>query len=161
MKSLILNLAFLLGLVTAALAQDLGHFSLTTNAVTEVKQKMGAYEKGNLSLMELTENSAWNDKLLAYYQEHTNEVPERWKMPISRCFAGLGKYPEAARLAADYVQVYSNDWHGWKILGGAYVFMGRYKEALAALTNSMRLGDEGSYAPVAMVALHLDRLDIV
>jgi hypothetical protein len=40
-------------------------------------------------------------------------------------------------------------------------FMGNFEQALAASTNSLRLGDEGSYAPVAIIALKLDRLELV
>ena len=136
---------------------------LATNEQAEVKQKLNSFDRGEITLEEATEpgGEAWGRKVVEYYSTHTNDVTTKMKLPISRCCAALSMYLEAANLASDYVQVYSNDWRGWKILGGANSFMGNYEQALAAATNSLRLGDEGSYVPVAMLALHLDRLDLV
>jgi hypothetical protein len=162
MKLLIL-LSSIFGLAIAVFADDLQNFSITTNQAAEVKQKLEAFEKGTMTLKELTENDgdAGRQELIDYYLSHTNDVSVKAKLPISRCFAILDKYQQAAQLAAEYVQVYSNDWHGWKILGFANLTMGNYSAAVAALTNSARLGDEYSYDLLAFAALKIDRLDIV
>jgi hypothetical protein len=161
MKFLILQLLAIFGLAGILLADDLTASSLTKTEQAEVRQNLEAYEKGAITLDELTTNHEDGLRLIGYYLLHTNDVTTKAKLPISRCFAGFGRYQEAAKLAADYVQIYSNDWRGWKIPGGAYVFTDNYEQALVAVTNSLRLGDEGSYVPVAMVALNLNRLDIV
>jgi hypothetical protein len=162
MKALILQF-LILGLATAAFAQDLPSFSITTNQEADVKQKLEAYENGKLTLDELTLNGGAElaQQLIAYYLSHTNDVTVKMKLPISRCFAGFDRYQEAARLAADYVQIYSNEWRGWKILGVANLKMLNYSEAVEALTNSARLGDDGSYTPLAFAALQTDNLNVV
>jgi len=144
-------------------ADDAAPTALTTNETVEVRQKLQAFEKGKITLEELTEKGGaeWGMKLIAYYVSHTNDVTVKMKLPISRSFAAFEKYSDAAKVAADYVQVYSNDWHGWKILGVANFSVGNLDQALEACTNAVRLGDDGSYGPLAFVALQLDRLDIM
>jgi tetratricopeptide (TPR) repeat protein len=160
-KLLILQIV-ILGLATALLAEDEQNFSITTNQAAEAKLKLEAYEKGTMTLKELTESGDENCKeLISYYLLHTNDVSVKAKLPIGRCFAAYDKYPQAAQLAAEYVQIYSNDWHGWKILGGANLAMENYDTAIEPLMNAAKLGDEFSYAPLTFAALKLDRLNIV
>jgi hypothetical protein len=161
MKTLIIK--FLIwGLATVAFADDALVISLTENEQSEIRQKLEAYEKGAMTLDELSGNG--NGKLaqeiIAYYLSHTNDETVKMKLPISRCFAGFDRYQEAEKPAADYVQVYSNDWHGWKLLGGANLFFGNFDAAIGALTNSAALGDDGSYAPLAVASLKPNRLDV-
>jgi hypothetical protein len=126
----------------------------------DTKVKLVAFESGKLSLEELTASNNCDD-LLTFYFAHTNEVTTKMKLPISRCFAGLGKYSEASNLAHDYVTVYSNDWHGWRIIGGSKLMLKSYEEAIAALTNAVRLGDEENYVGLGLAALGTNRLDIL
>ncbi len=151
------------GLATITFAGDLQNFSITTNQTAEAKQKLEAFENGRISLEE-TAGTSWAEScqaIITFYLSHTNDVTVKMKLPVSRCFAALDKYPEAVSLAKDYLQVYSNDWRGWKILGAANFAIQNYDAAVRALTNSARLGDDGSYAPLALAALKTDRLDIV
>ena len=163
MKLPLTQTVLLLGLASVLSASDLTTMALTKTDEVEVKQKLKAYESGKITLEELTEKGGaeWDRKLITYYLSHTNEVAVTMKLPIGRCFAVFGSFPEAARLAEDYVQVYSNDWRGWKIVGVANFSIGNFDRALVACTNAVKLGNEGSYGPLAFVALKLDRLDIV
>lgn len=127
----------------------------------DIKQKLELYEMGKMTLNELSDDSENCQGLMDYYFSHTNEISVRSKLPISRCFVAYGEYHQAIKLALDYVQVYSNDWHAWKILGGANLSLGNFDTAINYLTNSARLGDENSYIPLSFAALKIDRLDIV
>jgi tetratricopeptide (TPR) repeat protein len=162
MKKLILQF-LILGLATAAFADEQKSFLITTNQAADVKQKLEAFDKGEISLEEATEpgGEAWGHELVNYYVIHTNEVTIKMKLPISRCYAAMGKYSEAAKLAQEYVNVYSNDWHGWRILGGANYLLEDFKAAVNAYTNAVRLGDDGSYAKLAFAAMKSDQDDLV
>ena len=83
------------------------------------------------------------------------------KLPISRCYALEGVYPTAAQLAQEYLNVYSNDWHGWRILGASYFLLKSFDKSLQAYQSAVRLGDTNSYGPLAMAALKDNRLDVV
>jgi hypothetical protein len=156
-------IAFVLGLASSLWADDFTAAPLTSDDVARIKQELANFEKGTVSLTEVTEKGGEQGahELISYYLSHINDVTVKEKLPISRCFAGFGQYPEAARLANDYVQAYPNDWHGWKILGGANLIMSNYNSAISPLAKATRLGDDGSYAPLAFAALKIDRLDVV
>jgi hypothetical protein len=130
-------------------------------SAADTKAKLKAFEMGKLSLDDLSALPNICDDLANFYFAHTNEVTTKMKLPISRCFAALKKYSEAATLASDYVAVYSNDWHGWRIVGGAKLMLKSYEDALAALTNAVRLGDEGNYVAVGLAAIPLKRVDVL
>ncbi len=135
---------------------------LSVKDTNEVQQALSGFDKNILTLEQVTEKGGaeWGGKILDYYLSHSNEVTLKMKLPISRCFAAFGKYPEAAELARDYVNVYSNDWRGWDILGGAKLMMGSHGEALWAMTNAVRLGDKKNYPSLGAAALATDRLDV-
>ncbi|MBI3848713.1 MAG: hypothetical protein HY298_00270 [Verrucomicrobia bacterium] len=154
-------IAAALGLAGVLYATDITAPSLTEKETVDVRQKLEAFEKGKITVEDLTDKAEWGRKIIAYYLSHTNDVTAKMKLPISRSLAAFEKYPEAAKLAADYVQVYSNDWRGWNILGGANGFMENFDQAVRAFTNAVRLGCESCYAPLAFYAMHVDRLDIV
>jgi hypothetical protein len=156
-------IAVILGLAFSLSAEDFTVTPLSSDDVTRIKQELEGFEKGSVSLTELTEKGGEQGgrELVSYYLSHTNDVTVKEKLPISRCLAILGQYQEAARLATDYIQVYSNDWHGWRILAGANFEMSNYNSAIDAFTNATRLGDDSSYVPLALVALKVDRLDVV
>jgi hypothetical protein len=160
-KLLILQL-IIIGFVTTTFADDEQNISIATNQLAEVKQKLEAFDKGTISLDEITidRNEEWGRALLTYYLSDTNAVTTKMKLPISRCFAGFGKYPEALQLAQDYVTVYSNDWHGWRILGGANYLLGHFNASVNAYTNAVRLGDDGSCAKLAIAAMKTDQNDL-
>jgi RHS repeat-associated protein len=70
-------------------------------------------------------------------------------------------YPEAAQLARQYVNVYSNDWRGWRVLGGTYILMKSYNESIFAYKNAVRLGDKESCQPLAAAAIKADKINII
>lgn len=136
--------------------------SPTRSDNAEVRQKLEAFDKGDLSLDDTAPNSPeWCKKVVAYYFLHTNDISAKMKLPISRCFVVLNDFPETAKLAAEYVNVYSNDWRGWSMLGGAKLMMDSYNDAIAAMTNAIRLGDEKNYAGLGAAALKMQRMDIL
>jgi tetratricopeptide (TPR) repeat protein len=137
--------------------------ALSEDDAADIKQKLNKFERGKLSLEDLTEKGgqAFDAKLASYYLAHTNEVSAKSLLPIARCFAFFGYHDQAAGLAKQYVQVYSNDWHGWRILGSAKLGLANFEEALPALTNAVTLGDKDCCSLVSMCALKLNRLDIV
>jgi len=130
-------------------------------SAADTRTKLRAFEMGKLSLDELSALPNICDDLADFYFAHTNEVTTKMKLPISRCFAALKKYSEASTLAHDYVAVYSNDWHGWRIVGGANLMLKSYEDALVALTNAVRLGDEGNYVALGLAAIPLKRVDVL
>ena len=164
MKLLVLQFV-ILGLATAALADDLNniYFIITTNQATEVKQKLEAYEKGEIHMQDLTEKAGSEGcrELIGYYLLHTNDISVKEKLPISRTFAAGEMYPQAIKLAQEYVNVYSNDWLGWKMLGYCYNSINYSNEAINGYSNAVRLGDKDSYEPLAGVALKYGRIDVV
>jgi tetratricopeptide (TPR) repeat protein len=134
--------------------------SVSTNALS-LKERMAAYESGKMTLEQLTEKAEWDDELLAFYRNHNDEVPVKWKLPISRCIAGFGNLPEAIEVAKQYLGVYSNDARGWRIVGVAKLLEKSYDEAIGPLTNAIRLGDNYSYKPLAMAAVALTRTNLL
>jgi len=138
-------------------AQELG---VRTNAPT-LTQRMAAFESGEMTLDQLTESPKWDDELVAYYQDHKDEVPVKWKLPISRCLAGLGRYAEAAKVATEYLDVYSNSARGWRIVGQAQLMETNYNEAIVALTNAINLGDTFSYKVLGAAALGAGRTNLL
>lgn len=137
--------------------------SLSSEDVTTISNTLQSFEVGQIGLDEMTlyREDEFGHKLITYYLSHSNMVTTKMTLPISRWCAKFDQYPEAIALTQHYVQVYSNDWHAWRILGGADFFMKNLDGALAAYTNAVRLGDNGSYPMLGLVALQLDRLDIV
>ncbi len=163
MKLLILTIFAALGFACVLCADETAEISLTTNEQTAVRQQLQAFDRGEITLEETTEPGGESgcQKLVAYHLMHTNDVTTKMKLPISRRYGAMGKYQDAVRLAQEYVGVYSNDWHGWRILGSANLFMNNFNAALHAYTNAVRLGDDLSYAALGLAALKTDRLDIV
>ena len=162
MKLLILQIV-IFGLATAVLAEDLQNFSITTNQAAEVKQKLDAYENGKLTLQDLNENAGaegWRE-LVGYYLLHTNEITTKAKLPISRAFAGFNLFSNAINLGTEYVNVYSNDWHGWRLLGAAYDSINSSNESIRVYSNDVKFGGKDAYETLAGVAIKNDRLDVV
>jgi tetratricopeptide (TPR) repeat protein len=138
------------------------YFSITPEEVLETRYKLGAYERGVLSLEDLNEKAGENGcrKLMVYYLSYASAVPTKCKLPISRALVYFDMNAEAARLAADYAKVYSNDWHAWAILGTAYSAMNHLQEAVSAYTNAARLGYKDCYAVLAARAVDAGQLDL-
>ena len=161
MKLSILIILATFGLVSALWAEDTAVISLTTNEQAEIKQSLSAFERGEIGLDEASGLPNSCDKVVSYYVLHTNDVSVKMKLPISRSFAMSEQYSEAAKLAQEYINVYSNDWHGWRVLGGANMAMQLYDQAVSAYTNAVRLGDEEDYAALGAAAWAADRLDVL
>jgi hypothetical protein len=158
--------AFILAIFSVAnvlRAVDLNYFSITTNQAAGVKQTLDAYENGKLTLQDLNENAGKEGcrKLVGYFLLHTNEVSVKARLPIGRCFDGFNLFPEATNLGAQYVTVFSNDWHGWRLLGAAYNSLNLSNESIHAYSQAVKLGDKDSYASLAQVALNSKRLDLI
>jgi hypothetical protein len=162
-RRLILTIFAIFNLASVLLAVDLQYFSITTNQAAEVKQTLDAFENGKLTLQDLNENAGTEGcrKLVGYYLLHTNEITAKATLPIGRSFAGFNLFPEATNLGAQYVTIFSNDWHGWRLLGAAYNSLNLSNESIRAYSNAMKLGDNDSYASLAQVALKNNRLDLV
>ncbi len=163
MRLLILTILAIFSLANVLFAVDLQYFSITTNQSAEIKQTLDAFENGKLTLQDLNEKAGTEGcrKLVGYYLLHTNEITVKARLPIGRCFNGFNLFPEATNLGAQYVAVFSNDWHGWRLLGAAYNSLNLSNESIHAYSHAIKLGDQNSYAPLAQVALKINRLDLV
>ena len=151
MRLRILTILAIFNLAGVLLAVDLQYFSITTNQAAEVKQTLDAYEKGKLTLQDLNENAGTEGcrKLVGYYLLHTNEITVKARLPIARSLDGFKLFSEATNLGAQYVAVFSNDWHGWRLLGAAYNSLNLSNESIRAYSNAIKLGDKDSYASLA------------
>jgi hypothetical protein len=147
-------------IVCGTFAAD-GPSSITKLQLTQARKDLADYESGKLTLHELTDDKKRARTLIGFYWGNTNEITAKMKLPISRCFAGFSKYQDAARLAQEYVSVYSNDWRGWSMLGGVKYLMNSYNEAIWAYTNAVNLGDEGNLTGLGGAALAVGRLDVL
>src|SRR5260221_12952699 len=136
MKTTIIQLLFFAQCVGVLCGQDVQFHPLTTNETVEIEQKLASFEKGTATLESLTDSQENTKMFLEYYLSHANKVTTRMKLPIAKSYAVWGKYPEAIELAQDYVNVYSNDWHGWRVLGGCKLAMKSYNGAVDALTKA-------------------------
>src|ERR1022692_1429785 len=161
MKLLLIQVAILLALCSCSKTDQNRRAVQEINDTSEVQNKLTQFEKGRITLNDLTEDATFAKQLMSYYTLHSNELSLKMKLPISRCFGMAGDSKQAAALALEYVRVYSNDWRGWRILASASITLQDLPQALNAYTNATRLGDDGSYCPLAFVALQLDRLDVV
>jgi len=162
-RLLTLTIFAIFNLANVLLAVDWQYFSITTNQAAEVKQTLDAFEKGQLTLQDLNEQAGTEGcrQLVGYYLLHTNEISVKAKLPIGRSFAGFNLFPEATNLGAQYVTVFSNDWHGWKLLGTAYNSLNLSNESIHAYAIAVKLGDGDSYVSLAKVALKYNRPDLV
>ena len=115
MRRLILIILAIFNPASVLPAVDLQFFSITTNQAAEAKQTLDAYENGRLTLQDLYENAGTEGcrKLVGYYLLHTNEITAKARLPIGRSLAGFNLFSEATNLGAQYVTVFSNDWHGF------------------------------------------------
>jgi hypothetical protein len=160
----LITLQFLIfGLATAAFADGERNFSITTNQAVVIEQKLNDYEKGKLNWADFGENAGdeqWR-QLIGYYLLHTNDISTKAKLPIGRCYAQFHAIPKAMKLGEEYVNVYSNDWRGWRLLGYCYDVMNYTNEAIRAYGNAARLGNKISYEQLAGFAIKSDRLNIV
>jgi hypothetical protein len=170
MKLLILKFIFILCIASFPYAGYSESFLISTTEAAQIKAKLDAYDKGTLSSKELYESPfGMTDPCrgyIGYYLLHTNEMSVKIKLVISRCYIEFYMFPEAAKLAEQYVNVYSNDIDGLEILGysyGALIYGGSnyVSNAIQVYSRAVKLGDKDSYEPLAGLALKADRLDII
>lgn len=135
--------------------------TLSAEDTAEVRSKLEQFDKGVIPLSDVSGDPDFGKKLLLYYEAHANEMTLKMTLPVSRVLAIFRQFEPAIALASPYVRVYSNDWHAWKILGGANMMLKNFPAALNAYTNATRLGDDSSCGPLAGAALRVDRMDIV
>ena len=135
---------------------------LSAKDIRTIKQKLSAFAEGQITLEQVTEvgGEEWGRKLITYYLARSNDVTIKMTLPISRCYAAFGKYTEAANLANEYVKIYSNDWHGWNILGAAKLALQSYDEGLVALTNAVSLGSTKNFEALGYAALVTGRIEV-
>lgn len=128
-----------------------------------VEDKLKGFENRSVSLEELTEEGGapLRQEIVRYYTNHINRVSVKAKLVVSRCFALEHDFQSAAQLAEEYIAVYTNDYRGWRILGGASSLLDRNDRAFEAYKKAVALGDETCYVPLAGAALDLNRLDAV
>lgn len=145
------------------MADNFVYFAITTNQAAFIEQRLAAYEKGQIHLADLTENAGQEGcrELIGYYYLHSNDIPVKAKIPISRTFAAGEMYPQAIKLAKEYVNVYSNDWLGWSILGYCYSAINYTNETFMSYSNAIRLGDKDSYEVFAGNAFKYGRIDLI
>ena len=164
MKCFIAQFLMCAGIVSIAFAVDLEYFSISTNQAAAMKQKIDRFENGTFSLEDMNEKAGveGNRELIGYYLSHSNDIPTKVKLPVGRSFAGFNMFPEAVELGTQYVSVYSNDWHGWRLLGAVYDSLSLSNKSVHAYGNAVRLGGrEGEYEALAAVAIKYNRLDVV
>jgi hypothetical protein len=121
------------------------------------------YDQGRLSYGELFKpgRPKADTNLAAYYFARSNSLTVKMKLPISSSLAVTDHFPEAAALGREYVAVYSNDWRGWAVIGGAEFFLKHYEAALEADTKAAALGDESNYAGLGYAAVTLGRFEVL
>lgn len=161
-EMIIVTAATIFSLLSSARAQN-PSAAVAAEADAEVKQKLRDFEDGNLTLEALIEKGGekFDRQLISFYQRHTNGVSTKALLPISRCFFFFGDFEQASKIAQQYMQVYSNDWHGWHVIGGANLALTNFDKALTAYTNALRLGDTQSCVELGFCAWKLERLDIM
>ena len=139
--------------------------STSADDLRQAGESIRKFERGTSQLVELSEaeGSRGRQRLISYYvsNANTNTISLKAKLLISRCFALEKDFREAALLAEQYVQVYSNDWRGWRILGSSSCALSNWNKGVMAFTNAVILGDEACYQLLAIAALQADRLDLV
>jgi len=157
------GVVFAIGTFVAGMALAEVAISLSSHDVLLAKESLQAFDEGKAGLEELSEGTGrtGRQKLIAYYLTDTNTVSLKGKLLVSRCFAIDKRFPQAALLAEEYLHVYSNDWRGWRILGGARFASSNWNDAVRAYTNAVILGDEACYTPLVGAAIQADRLDLI
>lgn len=127
-----------------------------------------AFDADHLTLNEATRKceTSWCRAVVGYYLSNSISNPAnisvKSKLPISRCMEALDLDSQTATLIKDYLNVYSNDWRGWKILGAAYLGMTNYPSAMMAYMKAYETGCEhGCFVEISTCALKVDRLDVV
>lgn len=156
-----------LSLILLFLTMCCGHASgdeiptISERQTSKTRRDLKAYERGALTFEELTQPTGNSSNLVAFYLTHTNEITVKMLLPIARSYAVHGNFQMGAKLAAEYLNVYSNDWKAWSVLGGAKAFMQQYNEALTAMTNVIRLGSDSNIAGTGLLAIQTERLDIL
>lgn len=119
--------------------------------------------EGSRKLQDLytDDNAPLRRRIVSYYETNTSRMPVRHTLVVGACMGKDGDFQRAAELAESYVAVYSNDWRGWQMLGSASYMLDRNERAFSAYKKAVALGEDTCYAPLAVVALDLNRLDAV
>lgn len=151
----ILGISFVAISLGVSAAQERG-----TNRIAMVLQ---AFAEGRIPFasVEIDDNKEDRLEAIRYFESRSNGVPDQAKIVLSKCYFLERDFTNALRLANDYTKSYSNDWRGWSMVGAASVKLDDLRNAVRAYTNAVMLGDEDSYAPLAVAAVASDRLDIV
>lgn len=163
LQKIIFHSILLLIFPIAIHAQDSIDLSITPNDANRVREKLAAYDKGKLGMEDLNEKAGQSGSraLIGFYLKYPDEVSAKAKLPISRSYAEFGMWPNALSLATDYVRAYSNDWHGWRVVGAASCAMNLTNQAMSAYSNAIRLGDRRSNLDLAGAGLQFGDMDVI
>src|SRR3974390_411057 len=162
-RYLVLQSFFCFGLSTLLFAEEPKGFVITTNEAYQVERRLNAYEIDQISIFDLNENASpeENRELIGFYLLHTNGVSLKVKMAVARSYMFFRLYPEAIKLSVEYLNVNSNDFHAWNVLGTCYMGSKSYDKCMDAFSNAVRLGDKMSYISLVGAALLGERWEIV
>jgi hypothetical protein len=140
-----------------------GYFLITTNEETEIKQKLGSYENGMIDISNLCDEAGEEAtrELIGYYLIHTNEISSKAKLPVARAYSCYFVFPISIRLINEYLNVYPNDWRGWRGLASSYMALHSWDQAIFPLTNAISLGDKGSFMALGFASILADKIDIL
>ena len=136
---------------------------ITSNQAAVIGQKLKDYEVGKLDLEsfgEKAQSDEWR-QLIGYYLLHTNDISTKAKLPVGRCYAQFNMIAQATQLGEEYVNVYSNDWRGWRLLGYCYDVSDNANKAILAYSNCAELGHTLSYEQLGGCAARNNRWDVV
>lgn len=136
---------------------------ITGEDIELVQSRIRENEAGRIDLYSMADE-AFGTKFIAYCENTTNRIPTKAKLALSRCIGRAGRLSEAIKLAEEYVQVYSNDWRGWRIIGVAAYNGHDFAKALAPLEKGVKLGGvegEELHLPLADCAYKMGRMDIL
>jgi len=163
MKFFLLHLFTIFCFGNITFADEPENFLITSNQASIIGQRLNDYENGKLDLQYFGEKAGidvWRE-LIGYYLLHTNNISTKAKLPVARCYAQFHLIAQATELGEEYVNVYSNDWRGWRLLGYCYDITDSPDKAILAYSNSARLGPKLGYEQLAGCAMRNNRWDVV
>lgn len=137
--------------------------NLSSNALAEVRDALTSFDQGLIDLDWFKDQPSGelDTNITLYFQQHPSNITTKMKLPISWSFFMLDDFSTAKRLATEYVNVYSNDWHGWRAVAGAEFGLHAWKESFSAGLKAAALGDDENYTALGVSALKCNRMDVL
>src|ERR1017187_5778258 len=100
MKLLLIQVAILLALCGCSKRGQNRSVVQEINDTSEVQNKLEQFEKGGITLNDLTEDATFAKQLTSYYTLHSNKISLKMKLPVSRVLAMSGQFKPAIELAS-------------------------------------------------------------